>query len=144
MSQGVCENCGENLTIKERKHGSFYYDYVVLCSEPRCNFSKIYKYVGPKPKLTNKRTQIKKSRQVAAVYSVMCEGGMSHLALKKIKKHEFHKYKAYISEVAKLTCQQHLEENRRVVFTFCSKEGIMPDENGILKVDVIYDGKIVL
>ena len=158
VNEGYCIKCMDKgkeskLTIETAKHGSFYHDYRVLCS--KCgHLYKVFTETPPQWERKFKhepRTKTKKThwRTLAAVYSTMAEGGMSHTALngilcrlgmKKISKVKFHQVKYHISEVATNAANQNLEENVRKIFAFYADEGIFPDENGILEVDVIYDG----
>ena len=52
----------------------------------------------------------------------------------------FHTYKKIIVKCAMDEVEKHLQENVKIIFEEYKKLDIHPDENGILDIEVIYDG----
>ena len=85
---------------------------------------------------------------MGAVYGALLNG-TSQLAVNRIctmaglpamPNKIFHKYKHIIVKCAMDEVEKHLQENVKIIFEEYKKLGIHPDENGILDIEVIYDG----
>lgn len=112
-------------------------DKEILCSNPeltqfRCGKNKFY------------------SNTMRLVYSCMLDG-MSYMSVKTscallrlpvVNKRQFLKYKDKIRNVAIELAQRNLDECVAQVFSYYANElNRHPDEDGILDIDVTYDGK---
>ena len=85
---------------------------------------------------------------MGAVYGALLNG-TSQLAVNRIctmaglplmPNKMFHSYKHIIVKCAMDEVEKHLQDNVKVIFEEYKKLGIHPDENGILDIEVIYDG----
>ena len=87
-------------------------------------------------------------KQMGAVYGALLNG-TSQLAVNRICTmaglppmpcRMFHTYKKIIVKCAMDEVEKHLQENVKIIFEEYKKLDIHPDENGILDIEVIYDG----
>lgn len=87
------------------------------------------------------------------VYSAMFEG-LSFTSVQRfcalydmplVSKRQFLKYKKCIASVARKKTMEHLEQCSRLVTQYYENElSRLPDDDGILDVDVTYDGKLFI
>ena len=158
VNKGVCEICHEPMQLYVLEHKVLEFDYKVGCitCDSDTDFEIVHEEVILPYKFRHKRTAAKKERAKkyyvkleGAVYGNMSEGGASHMQLNGIlvrmglptlSTYTFHKYKNFITSVAQDVCIEHLRENRDKIVQAYAEDGIFPDANGILNVNVIYDG----
>ena len=134
-----------NLIIK--KHSVFYSNFDVVCS--KCNIilgseiNDVYTVVA------NGKMVNHDKRTLGAVYGQMLNGGC-HKALgdmslgfqgKALCRSQYHKYKnVIIDNVIKVTDEHFQMQAARVCAFYINELKIYPDENGILDIEVTFDG----
>ena len=145
FSRLSCDNCGEKGKVKIVKHG-FDCDIVITCKceDPflEMNYTRVQS--GAEDVVTC-------SMGVATAFmvyqNILNGGGLAALnntsmatGHKALANSTYQRYKKYIEKLTEAKYKECMKEVDEAVFRFYKDKGVTPDSNGILDIEIVYDG----